>query len=153
MKKIFAVIVLLMLVVMTTVAIAGQANIFNRQNGGVSGLTSLFSGPTGTTAATSTNYAIFDYPVNHMACDIITSPVASAQVLTFTLYSNVTGTTLLDTTNNTIYSSTTITPSTTANVMRSFTKSDFPFRFLQGTITTLNSGTTMSINVNCAAMQ
>lgn len=145
MKKIFAVFVLLVLVVFTTVAIAGQAGIINRQSAGQSGLVQLYSQATGTTAATNTNYAVFDYVMNNVSCDIMVSP-STAGTVTFLVTSSVNSTSAFDFTPNIATTST-----ITTGGIRTISKTGVPFRVLQATVTAPT--TTAVITVNCGGVQ
>ena len=63
MKKILSYILIGLFLISTGIAFAGQANTFNNQTGlRPSSMTTLMTGSTGTTAATNSNYVIFDYP-------------------------------------------------------------------------------------------
>ena len=138
-----------------TLVFAGQAAITNRQSGtGQSGVTQLYNAVPGTTSAVNTNYAIFDYPMNNVTCDFMTTSATSATAtVTVVLNGNLgTSTTLFDATPSLI-TSTSWVVSTGASVIRTLAKSGVPFRLIQATVTVGSGASASTTTVNCAGVQ
>jgi len=152
MKRILSVFVSIVFVLTGTVLFAAQANVTNYQTSPrPSAMTSLYSGASGTQV--TTNYAVFDYPMNSVACDIVSYTSASTATGSFVLYSSATGTNAFDKT-NALIPSVTITPSASAAVVtRVSTTYRGPFRAIQGVLTTNTTNSLISATVNCAATQ
>ena len=150
-KKFLAVLISVVVVlVIGTLAWAGQAGVFNKQNNGVSGAATLWSAATGTTSAYTTNYATFDYPMNNVVCDVMMTPY-SAGTLTFTVNGN--GGTSATSFPATPYLVTTATlsASSATNNIAVVKATATPFRTIVATITAPT--TTAVVTVNCSANQ
>lgn len=147
MKKIL--VVLAILVIATTVY-AGVANQINQQRTMFdSAQATLLSGTTGTTAAYTTNYVTFDYPMSSLGCDVLTSASATTGAVVTQFYVNQgTSTTIFDTTSA---MTVTVTPSLTLQKMSTNWITGKPFRTVSAVITTPN-GTT-PVNISCSGVK
>lgn len=155
-KQFFAVIAIFAIMVSFVVPMvfAGQASIVNQQTGiRASAQTTLWSAATGTTAAITTNYATFDYPMNNLECDFVSGQSTTTDNITVAVQANQgSSTTLFDTAGTNIgIASSTFAGSTSASTILTKGFSAKPFRTIVATVTAPT--TTQVITISCSATQ
>lgn len=155
MKSFLSVLLVACMVLAGVVAFGAQAQLVNVQGASTpSAQVTLISAATGTTGAYTTNYAVFDYPMNNLACDFISGQSSGTSNVAFALQANQgSSTTLFDTAANFGLASFNLASVTTAAGSIA-TKSIFvgkPFRTIVATVT--SPTTTQVITINCSATQ
>jgi hypothetical protein len=146
MKKIFALLIALAIMISTSVVYAEGTKLFSQQ-------VTLYSAVVGTTAATTATAFTFDSPVKNIACDLISSPSTTTANTSFILYGNQgSSTTLFD---STAYITTaTLASSLTLTVMKTVNSQSgvhFPVRTISAVVTA--TSTTQRITLNCTGIQ
>lgn len=149
MKKIFSLFTLSLLVVfMATMVFAAPtlAPMFNRQSEGHSQGTTLYSGTTGTIMPFNTNYAVFDYPMNNLACDFVVSANSGSYVVS--INGNQGSSVTSYPTNTYLITSLSISSSATDTVLMVSRVTGTPFRIIRGTVQSTSAAGVIMINCN-----
>ena len=112
----------------------------------------MYSGVTNTTSTVSTNYAVFDYQVSSIVCDLTMTPV-SAGTATWTLNGNAgSSTTQFNATPYLLSTNTLSATSLTTGISTSAVYGK-PAKVIIGTITTSPSASTATMTLKCGGTQ